>query len=244
MALTRRVLFLRHGESECNVANVFSGWEDTPLTQKGRQQALEAGLYLKEKGIKFDVIFTSVLQRAVESVKIVCDALVHSSVPVIKSWRLNARLPGVLQGMTTEDAVTKYGQRDVHVWRSSYDVEPLHLSAHDQRHPANSPLYDDVPRKKLPAAESLALVAARLVPFWQEHIIPRVLAGESVLILGHKNSLKALFGYLEKTPTQDVLGLQDASASRPIAYEFDSGDLSFIRKYNLDVDNPRPAARL
>jgi len=231
-----QAVFLRHGESECNLKEAFTGWENSGMTEKGVKQAKQAGNYLREHGFKFDVVFTSVLSRATESVKHICDVSGNLSVPIVKSWRLNARHPGVLQGLTKPEAIEKYGEENVNLWRGSYDVLPECVDLSDPRHPVNDPLYADVPPSDLPpGGESLARTVDRIVPYWRDAIAPRIQAGESVLVVGHKNSLKALFMYLEDTSAHDLFDVKPVSATAPLVMEFGdcgfSGGLTVLRKF-------------
>lgn len=233
-----KAVFLRHGESLCNLNEAFTGWEDSGLTPKGEKQACEAGRYLLEEGYKFDVVFTSVLSRALESVDRILKESENTSVPVVKSWRMNARHPGVLQGMTKPEAIKEYGKDKVNLWRGSYDVMPKCVDQDDPRHPANNPLYAGVPREELPpGGESLARTVERIVPFWIDKVAPRIRAGQTVLIVGHKNSLKALFMYLEDTSEHDMFDVRPVSTTAPLVFEFgDSGfssvsRLAIVKKY-------------
>lgn len=222
-----KVVFLRHGQSVCNEMEAYTGWEDCNLTSKGEHQAVEAGRYLKQQGYKFDVVFTSVLSRALDSAEKVCKESENLSAPVVKSWRLNARHPGVLQGLTEGEAIKTYGNDTVRRWRGSFDEMPECVPLNDPRHPANSPLYAGVPKDDLPpGGESLARVADRMVPFWKHSVQPRVQAGETVLIVGHKNSLRALFMYLEDVPESDMFEVQPVSATSPLILEFGESSLS------------------
>jgi 2,3-bisphosphoglycerate-dependent phosphoglycerate mutase len=231
-----KVVFLRHGESECNFTGAFTGWEDSKLTTKGEKEATDAGRLLKEEGWKFDVIFTSVLSRALDSVQRVCQESGNSTAPLVKSWRLNARHPGVLQGMTKPEAVKAYGKDKVGLWRASFDVMPDSVPLSDPRHPVNDPLYAYVPQHDLPAGgESLEKVIDRIVPFWREQVVPRIQKGETILLLGHKNSMKALFMYLENTAVEDMFDVRPVSSTAPFVFEFgDSGHrggLQVVSKY-------------
>jgi len=231
-----KAVFLRHGESLCNLKEAFTGWEDSGLTPKGEKEALEAGRYLLEEGFKFDVIFTSYLSRALESVDRICKESGNASVPVVKSWRLNARHPGVLQGMTKPEAVKAYGKEKVNLWRGSFDVMPECVSLRDPRHPVNDPLYANVPPEELPkGGESLSKTVDRIVPFWRDQVTPRILAGETVLFVGHKNSLKALFMYLEDTSEHDMFDVRPVSSTAPLVFEFGvtgfSSGLAIVKKY-------------
>jgi len=240
----RKVVFVRHGESQGNSKNVYTGWGDTPLSVRGEQEAVEAGLCIKATGVKFDKVFTSFLLRAVKTTELVCNASGHESVPVVKNWRLNARHSGALQGLTPEEAVAKFGEKKVTLWRSSYDVLPACVELDDPRHPANDPLYADVPREDLPqGGESLAHTVERVVPYWRDQIAPRVQNGEAVLVVAHKNSFRALWKYIERTPDEDALDAKMAPASAPLVYEFEDlgdGGLVFKTKYimNFPVVNP------
>jgi 2,3-bisphosphoglycerate-dependent phosphoglycerate mutase len=231
-----KAVFLRHGESMCNVTEAFTGWEDSGLTAKGEKEAVEAGRNLKEEGFKFSVVFTSVLSRALESVERICRESDNSSVPIVKSWRMNARHPGVLQGLTKPEAVEKYGKEKVNLWRGSYDVMPECVALSDARHPANDPLYKGVPPDELPpGGESLAKTVGRVLPFWRDQVSPRIHAGETVLIVGHKNSLRGLFMYLEDATAHEMFDVREVSAKVPLVFEFgDSGfssGLAVVRKY-------------
>lgn len=231
-----KVVFLRHGESLCNLNESFTGWEDSGLTPKGEKQAVDVGRFLAKEGVKFDVVFTSVLSRALESVDRICKESGNSSVPIVKSWRLNARHPGVLQGLTKPEANKAYGKDKVDQWRGSYDVMPQCVSVSDPRHPLNDPLYASVPPEQLPpGGESLARVVDRIVPFWREKVQPRIQAGETILVVGHKNSMKALFMYLEDTSEHNMFDVRPVSATAPLVFEFgDSGfssGLAILKKY-------------
>eukprot|EP00746_Dinoflagellata_sp_MGD_P165007 gnl/MRDRNA2_/MRDRNA2_94031_c0_seq1.p1 gnl/MRDRNA2_/MRDRNA2_94031_c0~~gnl/MRDRNA2_/MRDRNA2_94031_c0_seq1.p1 ORF type:complete len:558 (+),score=138.79 gnl/MRDRNA2_/MRDRNA2_94031_c0_seq1:65-1738(+) len=230
-----KIYFLRHGESEWNKANVFTGWADVDLSAQGMQEAVEAGKCMKEQGLKFDVVFTSVLRRAV---KTAWKALMHSenfSMPIINTWRLNERHYGSLQGLNKTETAAKHGEDQVKIWRRSYDIPPPSIEISDSRHPANDPMYRHVPASALPGAESLALTVERVLPFWNDQIAPCVMAGKTVLISAHGNSLRALCKHLEKMSEKDVLELNIPTAV-PLCYELDE-KLNFVRKYYLmDAD--------
>lgn len=230
------VVILRHGESECNLKEQFTGWEDSGMTAKGIEQARKAGRFLKEHGFKFDMVFTSVLSRAIESAALICEESDNKDVPMEKAWQLNARHPGVLQGLMKKDAVSLYGKEKVNLWRGSYDVMPETVGLDDHRHPVNNPLYSGIPKRDLPpGGESLARTVDRIVPYWRGSIAPQVKAGKSVLIVGHKNSLKALFMYLEDTSEHDMFDVKPVSTTAPLVMEFGlckfSDRLMILRKY-------------
>lgn len=231
-----QVVFLRHGESECNLKEQFTGWEDSGMTPKGFEQARKAGKYLKDHGFQFDIVFTSVLSRAIESAVLICEDSENKDVPIEKAWQLNARHPGVLQGLTKEVAVSLYGKEKVNIWRGSYDVMPECVGLDDNRHPVNNPLYSGIPKRELPpGGESLARTVDRIVPYWRRSIAPHIKAGKSVLVVGHKNSLKALFMYLEDTSEHDMFDVKPVSATAPLVMEFGrcnfSDRLMILKKY-------------
>uniref|UniRef100_A0A7S1WPG7 phosphoglycerate mutase (2,3-diphosphoglycerate-dependent) n=1 Tax=Alexandrium catenella TaxID=2925 RepID=A0A7S1WPG7_ALECA len=243
--MTYRVVFVRHGESQGNSKNIYTGWSDTPLSVKGEQEAVEAGLCLKAKGWKFDAIYTSVLPRAVKNAELTMKESGNNSVPMVKAWQLNARHSGALQGLTQAEAVAKFGESNVTLWRSSYDVMPACVEPDDPRHPFMSPLYKDVSREELPpGGESLARCVDRVVPFWRENIAPLVAAGKRLLIVGHKNSFRALWKYIEDTPDEEALDMKLPPASAPVVYEFKEvgagGGLVFTKKYSLNAPSFNP----
>jgi len=226
-----KVVFLRHGESEWNVANIFTGWADVDLSPAGEAEAVAAGKCLKEKGFKFDVVFTSVLKR---SIKTAWTALMHSdnySMPIMNTWRLNERHYGALQGLNKAETAAKHGDAQVKIWRRSYDIPPPEIAIDDPRHPANDPMYSSVPAAALPGAESLKLTVERVLPFWFDSIAPCVMAGRSVLVAAHGNSLRAICKYLENMSEKEVLDLNIPTAV-PLVYELDS-KLKFVKKYYL-----------
>merc|ERR1719401_430435 len=228
---THKVVFLRHGESVWNVANIFTGWADVDLSPAGELEAVEAGKCLKEKGYKFDFVFTSVLRR---SIKTAWTALMESdnfSMPVINSWRLNERHYGGLQGLNKAETAAKHGDDQVKIWRRSYDIPPPSIDISDQRHPACDPKYRHVPATALPGAESLKLTVDRVLPFWFDTIAPCVMAGKSVLVTAHGNSLRAICKYLEGMSEAEVLEL-NIPTGVPLVYELTT-DLKFIKKYYL-----------
>lgn len=226
-----KVVFLRHGESVWNVENIFTGWHDVDLSPQGEQEALDAGKALKEKGFKFDMVFTSVLRRAI---KTAWKALMESenfSMPIINTWRLNERHYGGLQGMNKADTAAKYGDDQVKIWRRSFDVPPPSIEVSDPRHPANDPMYAGVPKASLPGAESLKLTIDRVMPFWTDHIAPCIMSGRSVLIAAHGNSLRALCKYIENMSEAEILEFNIPTGC-PLVYELDD-DLKFIKKYYI-----------
>jgi len=226
-----KIVLLRHGESEWNVANIFTGWADVDLSANGVAEAKEAGKCLKAQGFKFDVVYTSVLRRSIKTAWV---ALMHSenySMPIINTWRLNERHYGGLQGLNKAETAAKHGEEQVKIWRRSYDVPPPSVDCSDPRHPATDPLYAGVPEAALPGAESLAMTVDRVLPCWHDCIGPAVKGGLQVLIVAHGNSLRALCKYLEDMSNEEVLDL-NIPTSVPLVYELDER-LDFVRKYYL-----------
>lgn len=226
-----KIVFVRHGESEWNVANIFTGWHDVDLSPAGKLEAVEAGKCLKEKGFKFDIVFTSVLRRAIKTAWTALMESENFAMPIVNTWRLNERHYGGLQGLNKADTAAKYGDDQVKIWRRSYDVPPPEIEQSDPRHPCNDPMYRHVPKSALPGAESLKITVDRVLPFWFDHIAPCVMAGKSVLVSAHGNSLRAICKYLEGMSEAEVLELNIPTAV-PLVYELDK-DLKFVKKYYL-----------
>merc|ERR1712048_387404 len=226
-----KIVFLRHGESEWNVANIFTGWADVNLSPAGELEAVEAGKCLKEKGYKFDLVFTSVLRRAIRTAWTALHYSENYSMPIINSWRLNERHYGALQGLNKAETAAKHGDAQVKIWRRSYDIPPPEIEKSDPRHPCNDPMYRSVPESALPGAESLKLTVERVMPFWNDQIAPAVMAGASVLIAAHGNSLRAICKFLEGMSEKEVLELNIPTAV-PLVYELDE-KLNFVKKYYL-----------
>jgi len=226
-----KIIFVRHGESLWNVANIFTGWHDVDLSENGKQEAIDAGKVIKEKGFKFDIVFTSVLRRAIKTTWSVCMESENFAMPIVNTWRLNERHYGGLQGLNKADTAAKYGDDQVKIWRRSYDVPPPEIEQSDERHPCNDPTYRNVPKSALPGAESLKLTVDRVLPFWFDHIAPCVMAGKTVLVSAHGNSLRAICKYLENMSEEQVLEFNIPTAC-PLVYELD-GNLKFIQKYYL-----------
>lgn len=228
---TFKVVFLRHGESVWNVDNRFTGWVDVDLSPTGVKEAEEAGKCLKEKGIKFDVVFTSMLRRAIKTAWTVCSGCESFTMPIVNTWRLNERHYGALQGLNKAETAKKHGDEQVKIWRRSYDVPPPQLPLSDPGHPSKDELYKSVPAHALPGGESLALTVDRVLPFWNDQIAPCILAGRSVLVAAHGNSLRALCKHIENMSEKDVLEL-NIPTSVPLVYELDA-NLKFLKKYYL-----------
>jgi len=229
---TMTLVLLRHGESEWNRLNLFTGWTDVDLSDTGRSEAEMAGKILKEEGFDFDVCYTSYLKRAIHTLDIVLDEMDLEWLPVTKSWKLNERHYGALQGLDKKETAEKYGEEQVKIWRRSYDVPPPALDPDDERNPANQEQYRGIPAEELPLTESLKDTVARAVPYFEEVIEPRMLAGDKVIIVAHGNSLRAMVKYLEGISDQDIPGVEIPNGV-PLVYEFDK-DFNVISKRYLD----------
>ena len=223
-----KLILLRHGESLWNKENRFTGWTDVDLSDAGVKEATEAGRTLAAANVEFDVCFTSFLKRAVHTLNYVLAETGNDHLPVIKSWKLNERHYGALQGLNKSDTAKKYGEEQVKVWRRSFDVPPPSLDETDERNPAFCKTYKGVDKSELPLAESLKDTIARVVPYFEEQIKPLLLAGKNVLIVAHGNSLRALIMKLEGISEKDILELNLPTAV-PLIYELND-DLSIKEK--------------
>jgi len=224
-----KLVLLRHGESTWNKENRFTGWTDVDLSEKGREEALESGQVLKREGYQFDLAYTSVLKRAIRTLWIALDELDQLWLPVEKTWRLNERHYGALQGLNKAQTAEKYGEEQVHVWRRSYDVLPPLLDENDDRHPGKDPRYGGM--KNLPRGEALKQTVERMLPYWQESIAPAVKAGKRVLIAAHGNSLRALVQHLDQLSETKIMEL-NIPTGVPLVYELDQ-NLKPIKSYYL-----------
>ena len=215
-----KVVLLRHGESQWNLENRFTGWTDVDLTPKGIAEAHEAARLLKEGGYTFDVVYTSVLKRAIRTQAIVLDDLDLLWVPVVRHWRLNERHYGDLQGLNKAETTAKFGEEQVKVWRRSYATPPPPADAADPRYPGHDPRYKGLSSGDLPLTESLKDTVARFLPYWHETIAPEIKAGKRVLIAAHGNSLRALVKYLDDVPESEIVEL-NIPTGIPLVYELD-----------------------
>ena len=227
----RQLVLLRHGESTWNRENRFTGWTDVDLTDQGIVEAKRAGRTLREKGFTFDVAYTSVLKRAIRTLWLVQDEMDLMWVPVHRSWRLNERHYGALQGLNKAETAAKFGERQVLVWRRSYDVPPPALEASDPRFPGADRRYARLSPAELPRTECLKDTVARFLPYWRETIAPSVAARERVIIVAHGNSLRALVKYLDAIGDEDIVGL-NIPTGIPLVYELDDA-LEPLRHYCL-----------
>ena len=226
-----KLVLMRHGESQWNLENRFTGWTDVDLTDTGREQARKAGELLKQEGYVFDLAYTSVLKRAIRTLWIALDAMDAMYTPVGVNWRLNERHYGQLQGLNKAETAAKYGDEQVLVWRRAYAIAPEPLDIDDPRHPRFDSRYAKIPADQLPATECLQDTVARVLPFWNESIAPAIRAGRRVLIAAHGNSLRALIKHLDNISDDDIVNL-NIPTGQPLVYELDD-DLRPIRHYYL-----------
>jgi len=226
-----RLVLLRHGESTWNKENRFTGWTDVDLSDKGREEAREAGRLMSAEKYEFDVAYTSVLKRGIRTLWIALDELDMMWIPVHRSWRLNERHYGGLQGLNKAETAAKYGEEQVKIWRRSYDTPPPSLTYEDPRHPSHDRRYADLKRAEIPLAESLKDTVARFLPYWDEVIAPEIKAGKRVLIVAHGNSLRALVKYLENISDDKIVEL-NIPTGIPLIYSLNE-DLKPLTKYYL-----------
>lgn len=226
-----KLVLLRHGESQWNKENRFTGWTDVDLTQNGIQEAKSAGQLLKKEGFTFDVAYTSVLKRAIHTLWNVLDEMDLAWIPVFRSWQLNEKSYGDLQGLNKAETVQKYGEEQVLKWRRSYDVRPPELNLNDKRHPANEAKYHKIDKKLLPATECLKDTIERFLPYWDRTIKPEILNKQKVIIVAHGNSLRSLVKYLDKLSDEEILKV-NIPTGIPLVYDLDD-DLNILAKYYL-----------
>lgn len=226
-----KLVLIRHGESQWNLENRFTGWTDVDLTDKGIEEAKVAGKILKEAGYAFDAAFTSVLKRANKTLYYVLDEMDLLWIPVHKTWKLNERHYGALQGLNKTETAKQYGEEQVKIWRRSYDVPPTPLNKDDERYPGNDPRYKQLKDEELPLGESLKDTIARVVPCWKNDIVPLLQKGKKVVIVAHGNSLRALVKYLENMSSEAILEL-NIPTGVPLVYELNE-KLQPVKKYYL-----------
>jgi len=226
-----RIILLRHGESIWNRENLFIGWTDVDLSQKGLEEAKEAAIILKQQGYTFDLVFTSVLKRAIRTAWVVLDEMDLMWIPFKHDWRLNERHYGALQGLNKAETAAKYGEQQVKLWRRSYDIRPPVLDETDPRYPGKDPRYKDLTKQQLPLTECLKDTVERFLPCWHELIAPCIRSGKKILIAAHGNSLRALLKYLEDIPDEEIVDL-NIPTGVPQVQELDN-DLKSVRHYYL-----------
>ena len=226
-----KLVLVRHGESEWNLENKFTGWTDVDLSVNGIREAKEAGIVLKEKNFTFDIAFTSVLKRAINTLNLILDEMNLEGIEVKKNWKLNERHYGALQGLNKKETADKYGEEKVLLWRRSASVRPPKLDVTDARYPGNDPKYKDLKKEELPCCENLQDTIKRVIEYWNEEIKPQIKSGKKVIIVAHGNSLRGLIKYLDNMTDDEVLKLE-IQTGNPICYELDD-NLKPIRHYYL-----------
>jgi 2,3-bisphosphoglycerate-dependent phosphoglycerate mutase len=234
-----KLVLCRHGQSDWNLRNLFTGWTDIDLTDKGIDEATTAGRQLRDLGIEFDIAYTSVLKRAIRTLWIMLDEMDRMWIPVVRDWRLNERHYGALQGLNKAETAAKYGDEQVHIWRRSYDIPPPALDADDERHPSHDPRYRGI--DGLPATESLKTTLDRVRPCWIEVIAPELEAGRNVLIAAHGNSLRALVKMLDEISDEDITGF-NIPTGIPLVYELDDDLKPVSREFLGDPEAVAKAA--
>ncbi len=234
-----KIVLLRHGESDWNKENRFTGWTDVDLSEKGVAEAEAGGLLMKEAGFEFDLAYTSVLKRAIRTLNLALEQMDLLWIPVVKTWRLNERHYGALQGLNKAETAKKYGDEQVLIWRRSYDIQPPALTADDERFPGKDRRYADLSKDQLPLAECLKDTVARFLPFWHETVAPAIKSGKKIIIAAHGNSLRALVKYLDNIPEDEIVEL-NIPTGVPLVYELDA-DLKPIKHYYLG--DPEEAKR-
>lgn len=226
-----KLVLIRHGESEWNKLNLFTGWTDVDLTEKGIEEAKNGGIQLKSGGFEFDVAYTSVLKRAIRTLWIVMDEMDLMWIPVVRDWRLNERHYGALQGLNKAETAVKYGEEQVKIWRRSYDVRPPALDYDDPRFPGADPRYSNLTEEELPLTECLKDTVERFLPLWDYEISPLIKDGKKVLIVAHGNSLRALVKHLDRVSEEEIVSL-NIPTGVPLVYELDE-NLKPIKHYYL-----------
>ncbi len=226
-----KLVLVRHGQSMWNLENKFTGWTDVDLSEQGIKEAKEAGKVLKDKGFTFDVAYTSVLKRANDTLNYILEELGEENIPIKKSWRLNERHYGALQGLNKAETKEKYGEEQVLLWRRSSDVKPPELSVEDERYPGNDPKYKDLKEEELPKTENLIDTIKRVIDYWNSDIKQDLLDGKKVIIAAHGNSLRGLIKYLDNLTDEEIIKVE-LQTGNPICYELDN-DLKPITHYYL-----------
>ncbi|MGM0498574.1 MAG: 2,3-diphosphoglycerate-dependent phosphoglycerate mutase [Bacillota bacterium] len=226
-----KIVLVRHGESKWNLANKFTGWTDVDLSEQGYKEAEEAGELLKEEGFSFDLAYTSYLKRATKTLNIILDIMDLHWIPVIKSWKLNERHYGALQGLNKAETAEKEGEEQVHIWRRSFDTPPPALDKDDDRYPGNEEKYAELSEQELPTCESLKMTIERVMPFWENEIVPQMKKGKKIIVSAHGNSLRALVKHLDGISDADISSL-NIPTGRPLVYEFDQ-EMNVKNKYYL-----------
>ena len=235
--MTHRLILLRHGQSTWNLENLFTGWTDVGLTEHGEQEAREAGRLIVKEGLDPDILHTSVLVRAIRTAELTVEEMGRQYLPVRRSWRLNERHYGALQGLNKEETAEQHGAEQVLLWRRSFDIPPPPLDAADERHPRHDPRYRDLPPDLLPATECLKDVVVRMLPYWHDRIVPDLLAGREPLVVAHGNSIRALVKHLDGISDEEIVDL-NIPTGVPLLYEMDDSFSPVSSRY---LGNPEAA---
>jgi len=239
--MTIKLVLLRHGQSQWNLDNRFTGWVDVDITAAGKAEAVKAGELMKAEGLHFDCAHTSVLKRAIRTNDTALDVMDQMWIPVHKSWRLNERHYGALQGLDKAETTARHGEAQVKIWRRSYDVPPPEMALTDEGHPANDPRYAKLDAAALPGTESLATTLVRVLPYWHDHIAPQLKAGQTVLVTAHGNSLRALYKYLNGVSEAEILEINIPTAI-PLLFELDDTLKVKSHRYLGDPEAAKKAA--
>jgi 2,3-bisphosphoglycerate-dependent phosphoglycerate mutase len=227
-----KLVIIRHGQSEWNLKNVFTGWTDVKLSENGINEAKQGGVKLKEKGFVFDIAFCSILDRAKETLRLVLGELGQEDIPVEYSWRLNERHYGALQGMNKDEIKEKYGEEQFVRWRRGYSDCPPEVTKDDSRYPGNDPLFSDLSEEDLPLSESLEKTEHRVAPYWNDVIVPQIKSGKKVVVSAHGNSIRALIRIIDNL-TPEEIEKTEVPTGKPLVYEFDD-NMEVVNKYYLD----------
>jgi 2,3-bisphosphoglycerate-dependent phosphoglycerate mutase len=239
--MSYRLILLRHGQSTWNLENLFTGWTDVGLTELGETEAREAGRLIGEEGLDPDILHTSVLVRAIKTAELTLEVMGRQYLPVRRSWRLNERHYGALQGLNKKETAEKHGAEQVLLWRRSYDLPPPPLGEDDERHARHDPRYKDLPPDLIPATECLKDVVVRMLPYWYDTIVPDLLAGREPLIVAHGNSLRALVKHLDGVSDEDIIDL-NIPTGVPLLYELDDDFGPISSRYLGDPEAAQAAA--
>lgn len=239
--MTRKLVLLRHGQSQWNLENRFTGWVDVDLTEQGRAEAKAGGELMLAEGLRFDAAHTSVLKRAIRTLNTALDAMDQQWIPVTKTWRLNERHYGALQGLDKAETTAKHGEEQVKIWRRSYDIPPPSMTRDDAGHPANDVRYAKLDAAALPGTESLATTLDRVLPYWHDAIAPQLKAGQTVLVAAHGNSLRALYKYLTGVSEAEILEI-NIPTGIPLLFELDDQLKVISHRYLGDPEAAKRAA--
>lgn len=239
--MTIKLVLLRHGQSQWNLDNRFTGWVDVDITEAGKAEAVKAGELMRDEGLRFDCAHTSVLKRAIRTNYTALDVMDQMWIPVHKSWRLNERHYGALQGLDKAETTAKHGEAQVKIWRRSYDVPPPEMALTDAGHPANDARYAKLDAAALPGTESLATTLVRVLPYWHDHIAPQLKSGQTVLVTAHGNSLRALYKYLNNVAESAILEVNIPTAI-PLLFELDANLKVKSHRYLGDPEAAKKAA--